>query len=184
MGKGDIMPGNATASAADGPDGDEDRDLAPPTKGAKAPAKPSGPAGRPVPGFFTIYKKGQGKWTRLGTAFAAAALGCLTAYNLFIYAQPYLPAEHPETARKLVLLGCILFLAGFAAVFFWVSNKPKNVDFLIATDSEMKKVNWTTKGELFGSTRVVVLFLVFIALFLFVVDLIFQQFFHLIRVLQ
>ena len=43
-------------------------------------------------------------------------------------------------------------------------NKPSNVDFLIATDSEMKKVNWTTKGELFGSTRVVVvLFLIFVS---------------------
>ncbi len=176
MAKGDIIPGSA--AAAD--EGDDERAIA-------APSKPSG--GRPVPsrpdaGFFTIYKKGQGKWTRLGTVFVAAALGILTAYNLFQYAQPYLPMEHVDADRKLVLLGCILFLVAFAAVVFWAMNKPKNADFLIATDSEMKKVNWTTKGELFGSTRVVVLFLVFIAVFLFVVDLIFQQFFHLIRVLQ
>ena len=181
MAKGDIIPGNAIASAADDSDGDEDRELTPPAKGGKQPVKP---VVRPVPGFFTIYKKGQGKWTRLGTAFAGAALGCLTAYNLFEYAQPYLPVSHPERARKWVLLGCVLFLVAFAAVVFWVCNKPKNVDFLIATDSEMKKVNWTTKGELFGSTRVVVLFLFIIALFLYGVDVVFSEFFHLIRVLQ
>ncbi len=175
MAKGDIIPADATEAA--------DRDNVPATKAVVSSA---GSKARPTreAGFFTVYKQGQGKWTRLGTVLVAAVLGLLTAYNLFQYAQPYLPLEHPEGARRLVLLGCVLFLVSFAALTFWLTNKPKNVDFLIATDSEMKKVNWTTKGELFGSTRVVVLFLVFIAVFLFVVDLIFQQFFHLIRVLQ
>ena len=48
-------------------------------------------------------------------------------------------------------------------------NKPSNVDFLIATDSEMKKVNWTSRKELIGSTKVVIIFMFLIALFLFVV---------------
>ena len=179
MAKGDIIPTNA-AAAADEPEGDEDR----PISQNKAQVGRAVSAGRPAPGYFTIYKQGQGKWTRLGTVLAAAALGILSAYNIYQAAQPYLPVDHPETARKLVLLGCVLFLVAFAALVYWLTNKPKNVDFLIATDSEMKKVNWTTKGELFGSTRVVVLFLVFIACFLFVVDIIFERFFHLIRVLQ
>ena len=63
-------------------------------------------------------------------------------------------------------------------------NKPTNADFLIATDSEMKKVNWTTKGELFGSTRVVILFLFFIAIFLFLADQVLQLFFYMINVLK
>ena len=42
-------------------------------------------------------------------------------------------------------------------------NKPANVDFLIATDSEMKKVNWTSRKELIGSTKVVILFMFLIA---------------------
>ena len=49
-------------------------------------------------------------------------------------------------------------------------NKPANVDFLIATDSEMKKVNWTSRKELIGSTQVVIMFMFLIALFLFAVD--------------
>ncbi len=178
MAKGEIVPGNGAAPAVDDADGD-DAVVATP-KGGRPIVRPSVDGS----GFFTIYKKGQGKWTRLGTVFAAAALGLLTAYNLYIYAQPYLPIENPAAARRWVMVACALFLAGFAVLAFWLSNKPRNVDFLIATDSEMKKVNWTTKGELFGSTYVVVLFLVFIALFLFAVDLVFHQFFHLIRVLQ
>ena len=42
-------------------------------------------------------------------------------------------------------------------------NKPTNVDFLIATDSEMKKVNWTSRKELIGSTKVVIVFMFLIA---------------------
>jgi preprotein translocase SecE subunit len=170
------MASNVIASGA-GDDESSDREKRP----ALPPPKKSTASG---PAFFTIYKKGQGKWTRMGTAFVAGILGCLTAYNLYLYAQPFLPIEHPETARKFVVLACVLFLAGFSLLAFWLSNKPRNVDFLIATDSEMKKVNWTTKGELFGSTRVVVLFLVFIAVFLFLVDVIFDRFFHLIGVLK
>jgi preprotein translocase SecE subunit len=132
-------------------------------------------------GFFTIYKKGQGKWTRLGTVFAAAILGIMTALAMYEYLQAiqYL-REHPNT-----LLGiCVGFLAAYSLLVFWIVNKPYNVDFLIATDSEMKKVNWTTKGELFGSTRVVVLFVISVAVFLFLVDQFFEFTFWAIGVLK
>src|SRR2546421_8273072 len=36
-------------------------------------------------GFFTIYKKGQGYWTRMGTALGAAIISVLCAE--FIYTQ-------------------------------------------------------------------------------------------------
>jgi len=141
-----------------------------------SPERP--PAGAAHPGFFTIYKKGQGKWTRLGTALAAAGLGLLTAFNVYQYLQPYI--HNPN-----VLLGVSLgFLVAFAILVFWLTNKPNNVDFLIATDSEMKKVNWTTQGELYGSTRVVILFLFSIAVFLFLVDQVFEFFFWIFGVLK
>ena len=172
------------AGGADEPDDGPKRPAAP-----KLPGRPTAAGGPP---FFTIHKKGQGKWTRLGTVFAAGLLGLLVTYNIYACALPYLPtpdASNPanhsaDIARRILYVVCALFLGGFALLVFWLGNKPRNVDFLISTDSEMKKVNWTTKGELFGSTRVVVLFLVFIAMFLFVVDVIFQWFFHLIHVLQ
>jgi preprotein translocase subunit SecE len=63
-------------------------------------------------------------------------------------------------------------------------NRPTNADFLIATDSEMKKVNWTSRKDLIGSTRVVIAFMFLIAFFLFAVDVIFGYFFYLIDVLK
>jgi hypothetical protein len=98
------------------------------------------------PAFFTIYKKGQGKWTRLGTVFVAGLLGILTAFNLYQYILPYLPVSENGNHKvlQILLAGCIGFLIVFGLLTFWITNKPGNVDFLIATDSEMKKVNWTT----------------------------------------
>jgi preprotein translocase subunit SecE len=129
-------------------------------------------------GFFTVYKSGQGYWTRMGTAGGAVLIGVLIAH--FFYR--WLPAWGVPMN---ITLGVA---AGFAVVYglfvFWMMNKPSNADFLIATDSEMKKVNWTSRRELIGSTRVVILFMLLLAAVLFVVDIIFGFFFYLIGVLQ
>ena len=79
---------------------------------------------------------------------------------------------------------CAGFLAGFAFLVFWIMNKSSNADFLIATDSEMKKVNWTTRKELIGSTKVVIFFMLLIMVLLFTFDTIFGYFFQFIRVLK
>ena len=68
--------------------------------------------------------------------------------------------------------------------FHYITNRPTNVDFLIATDSEMKKVNWSTRAELIGSTKVVILFVLLIAVALFVFDTIFSTIFYLMHVLK
>jgi preprotein translocase subunit SecE len=65
-----------------------------------------------------------------------------------------------------------------------VMNKPTYADFLIATDSEMKKVNWTTQKELLGSTKVVIGFVFVMAVVLFCYDLFFQLVFYLVGVLK
>ena len=62
------------------------------------------------------------------------------------------------------------FLAVFCGIVYYFTNKPNVVDFLIATDSEMKKVNWTTRAELIGSTKVVIIFMLLIAVLLFALD--------------
>ncbi len=170
------------AVEADEPDDNESGE-------SKSPSLPYAPVIRQgKEGFFTIYKRGQGKWTRLGTVFVALLLGVLTAFSLYQNIIPYLPVsanpQHDRMIRQVVLLCCVGFLTLFCIGIFWLTNKPSNVDFLIATDSEMKKVNWTTQGELFGSTRVVVLFLFFVAVFLSIVDLAFYGIFHVIGVLQ
>ena len=142
------------------------------------------PPSRP-PGFFTIYKKGQGKWTRLGTVLAATLVGLLTAFSLYGYLQPYVHVGVNGSKTREVLISISTgFLLVYGLVIYWIMNKPDNADFLIATDSEMKKVNWTTKGELLGSTRVVIIFIAFIAIYLFLMDQVFQVFFWAIDVLK
>lgn len=78
----------------------------------------------------------------------------------------------------------LVLLAGAAAIYYFVGVHPGTVEFLIATDGEMKKVNWSTRREIVGSTWVVIIWSVMIAAGLFVVDLVFSRFFMLIGVLQ
>jgi hypothetical protein len=100
-------------------------------------------------GYFHIYKKGQGYWTRMGTVAGAALLGLFTGGFLYTQSEriltgpsitPYLNAHHLSDPRGPFLLVAI-FAAIYSLVVFHFMNKPVSVDFLIATDSEMKKVN-------------------------------------------
>ncbi|MEK7731025.1 MAG: preprotein translocase subunit SecE, partial [Planctomycetota bacterium] len=50
-------------------------------------------------------------------------------------------------------------------------------DFMIATEGEMKKVSWSSKREIIGSTKVVILFTLLMSLFLFIVDIVFMELF-------
>lgn len=148
-------------------------------------------------GFFTIRKKGQGYWTRMGTALAAGLIIALTTWFFYQQLPPWLtplfthdgaaPAERiaaATTARNVTLGICAAILLGFSLLIWRLMNKPSNVDFLIATDGEMKKVNWTSRRELIGSTKVVIIFMFFIAFILFFIDIIFGYFFQLINVLD
>jgi preprotein translocase SecE subunit len=170
--------------------------VAPGTEGT-GDDRPRGPhpSGKPASGsgggFFTIYKRGQGYWTRMGTAVSVTLLAALTAYELYsqrVYfglsdraATAELPAREYRTLALGLAVGLFLVIVGVA----WrIMNKPANADFLIATDSEMKKVNWTSRKELIGSTKVVVAFMFFVAFFLAVADVLFSGFFKLIGVLR
>ncbi len=76
----------------------------------------------------------------------------------------------------------VVILLGAAMTYLVVGVRPRTVDFLIATDMEMKKVNWSTRKDIVGSTYVVIGASFLIALALFVFDLFFQWFFRLIGV--
>jgi preprotein translocase subunit SecE len=148
-------------------------------------------------GFFTIYKKGQGYWTRICTAggavlFLVFLMSFLYRY-LPIWIRPFIVPDNAvgaqadaatATAERIAIGICAA--VGLLFVFFaWrIMNKPDNADFLIATDSEMKKVNWTSQKELVGSTKVVIFFMLVIATVLFLIDVIFGYFFWLITVLK
>jgi preprotein translocase SecE subunit len=97
------------------------------------------------------------------------------------------PAQSKRLFETLYLQagGVGLVMVAGAIVMYWlVGTRQGSVEFLIATDGEMKKVNWSTKKNIVDSTTVVILWSVLLAAGLFGVDFLFSQFFKLIGVLQ
>ena len=116
-----------------------------------------------------IYKRGQGKNTRLGTGLALMVivlLGGVVLYN-------HLDGRGP--AIQVLIPSGICLLLGF--LIFWLLNKPSVADFLIAAEGEIKKVSWSTRKEIVASTTVVISVVVIMSAGLAVVDLLFNWFF-------
>jgi preprotein translocase subunit SecE len=120
---------------------------------------------------FSIYKRGQGKYTRLCSAFAIAliaGLGCLQLYkklqasDLGLWIETMVPAG--------------LFVA-LTLLIFWLVNKPSLADFLIASEGEMKKVSWSSRQEIAVSTFIVIFVVVIMAVLLGTTDICFRTFF-------
>jgi preprotein translocase subunit SecE len=157
----------------------EDRDE---EERAEARPKRTGPAAQPAArtGFFRIYKPGQGYWTRLCTALGAGLLIVVVAWFLYDKLRIIDGNDFPRWATGITAA----FVIGTVILLWRYLNKPNVVDFFIATESEMKKVNWTSRKELFGSTKVVIVFMFLIASVLFLFDLMFGYFFKLIGLLK
>ncbi len=121
-------------------------------------------------GLFDIYKRGQGRYARVVTFVAAMVIGLGGASALSDRLAPYVPplAQYGIPALALALL---------AAAMFWIVNRPKSADFLIATEGEMKKVSWSSKKEIVGSTKVVVVAMFILAGVLYAVDIAFAVLF-------
>lgn len=134
-------------------------------------------------GFFHPYKPEQGKTTRTTTMVAAGALIAWGAYFIYDRLQVY---EGDDWWRLLITIGIPLAFAVVLGSFAWrfSFSHPGTGDFMIATEGEMKKVSWSSRREIIGSTKVVILFTLAMAMYLFVIDLGFQKFFQLIGVLK
>lgn len=92
-----------------------------------------------------------------------------------------------ETINRQLLQGGaaigVILLGALGLLYFCYAN-TKTVDFLIATEGEMKKVNWSSRREVIGSTWVVISVSVLIAVVLLAADVLFSSFFSQIGVLQ
>ena len=127
---------------------------------------------------FEIYKRGQGKYTRLCTAFGVAVvvgLGCLQLYNK-------LEAVEWGSSQRAALWIATMVPAGLFVILglliFWLINKPSVADFMIAAEGEMKKVSWSSRKEIAVSTFIVIMVVIVMAVVLSVTDLSFRVFFN------
>jgi len=121
-----------------------------------------------------IYKGGQGQYVRIGTAAGAAVVILILAYYAQVVLDRHLPGSEAWPGRVYVQYGAAVGLGvGLALGVAWALNKPNFVDFLIATESEMKKVSWSNRAEVLGSTAVVIATVLALAAVIWVVDTLF-----------
>lgn len=141
-------------------------------------------ARQPGAGPFKVIKPGQGTHVRWGTAIGAGVL--TVAGAAFLYEQLRLPFGGNTTldmALRTLIPVVMVLIVGYL-VFWLVGRHRPTVDFLIATEGEMKKVNWSSRKEIIGATKVVIFTVFALGLLLFVADMLFMLMFSLIGVLK
>ncbi len=119
--------------------------------------------------IFAIYKKGQGKYTRICTFAGVMLVVILGARSLSDKLNGYSMTKPP--AVRFGLPAGVVILAAYG--LFRLVNRQRSADFMIATESEMKKVSWSSRKEIVGSTKVVIVFTCILAVVLFAVDMLF-----------
>jgi len=130
-----------------------------------------------------IYKTGQGYWTRMMTAIAAGLLIFMGAVWLW---DTIAGVRLGDLQTVYIQAGAaVLFITVLAVLSYYLIcvHKPF-VDFLIATEGEMKKVNWSTRREIMGSTWVVISLTFIIATLIAVLDLMYSMTFQALNVLE
>jgi preprotein translocase subunit SecE len=131
---------------------------------------------------FSIYKPGQGKHTRLCTA---AGVGAITLWGVgWLWNE--LGGLEARIGQNTIFVKsgvAVAVILGVGGLLWWVLNNPTVTDFMIATEAEMRKVNWPNRRELIGSTWVVIAGTVMMAALLFLINLGFSALFREIGIL-
>jgi len=116
-------------------------------------------------GMFAIYKPGQGKWLRWGTVGTAAVIIACGAY--------WLAFQQTDVALLGDLWKALIALVWIALcgwLVFWFVNSPKYGEFLIMTESELRKVSWPSRKEVINSVKVVIILTLLLGGLLCLVD--------------
>jgi preprotein translocase subunit SecE len=127
--------------------------------------------------MFEIYKRGQGKYTRILTVAGAMLVGVIGSYVLSLSLTAWLGGLSGIGLYLSFGIPTLIVLV-LGAIMFWLVNHPSSADFLIATESEMKKVSWSSRKEVIGSTKVVIVTTFMLAGILYGVDVLFVLLFH------
>ena len=130
-----------------------------------------------------IYKKGQGYWTRMMSAIAAGLLIFMGASWLWKTMDQVrigsLEAVYVQAGTAVIFISVLAVLG-----YYLIAVHKKVVDFLIATEGEMKKVNWSTRREIMGSTWVVISLTFIVAGIIAFLDMGYSMIFQTIKVLE
>ncbi len=112
-----------------------------------------------------FYRRGQGKNTRLSSAFALATIAGFGCFRLYEKLE-----ATGVNITVFTLVPAFLFV-GICILIYWLSNRPSLADFFISAEGEMKKVNWSSRQEIITSTIIVIAVVVIMASLLGTTDL-------------
>ena len=93
------------------------------------------------------------------------AIGCWRLYEML---------AATDWSPWIVFLVPLIVFSAVAVVTYWLLNKESVADFLIASEGELKKVNWSSRKEVAVSTFVVIVVVCAMAALLGATDLVFQ----------
>lgn len=143
------------------------------------------------------YKQGQGVLVRRAAFWVLAVLivwGGQSLYTwlintfdfckkLILESGPYLDGWQIPVLEQRFDIG-FLIAWGFVGFGLWFLhrclNKQKAVDFLVDTDEELKKVTWPSWADAKNSSLIVLVFVVFLALYLWGSDVLLTKVFSLL----
>ena len=130
-----------------------------------------------------IYKAGQGYWVRLMSAYA---MGALVALGLVWLWKEFDGVTMFGLEPTYVRVAFMLIAALFFGFFGWylLGVHRGTVEFLVATEGEMRKVNWSSRREVEAATRVVILLTIFTAVYCWAFDIVFASTFRWMSVLR
>lgn len=153
-------------------------------RASNAPAPLPAPAVKRAGGSpFKLYKPGQGIHVRWASAVGAGLVAVWGA--AFIYEQAASLPFSPQNIITAQTMLAVVWLVVTSWLIFWLVGQHRGVvDFMIATEGEMKKVNWSSRKEVVGATKVVIITVFALGFVLFIVDILFMLFFSGIGVLR
>ncbi len=132
---------------------------------------------------FKIYKSESAQISRWILAVAGEALIIFGCWSLFhtlpeSWRGPMVSGFMPfgdefPISWSLVISVVLWGLGSFG--LWWLANFPRLIDFLAETEIEMTKVSWSSRKEVVGSSIVVMVTVVVLALWIGLVDVLLDQ---------
>lgn len=116
---------------------------------------------------LSVYKKGQGTAARGLAGVLAVVVGGWAARSMYYHGLTGTFGLVMTTLTALFLGGLPLYLVLF---------HRRVVDILIETQQEIRKVAWSSRSEVIGSTIVVVFVVALLSMFILVTDVFIMEF--------
>ena len=122
---------------------------------------------------FWYNKPGQGYWTRTISLLGAMVL--VVAGAIWIRSELEAPLQNNPNAIYIGWGVAAMIMLVFGGLLIWVLNKPRIVEFMIATEAEMKKVNWPSRQQTIKLTLIVIAVSVIVGLYIGGLDFVFTK---------